>query len=70
MVLFGCFAPLPQSPAFREIEQAHIDVHKHGISAARKYNDHDLDGALGEIDIVETTSQVVLEKLRILHSGA
>ncbi|MFA7276566.1 MAG: methyl-accepting chemotaxis protein [Pseudobdellovibrionaceae bacterium] len=62
--------PYRNLPAFREIEQAHIDVHKHGISAARKYNDHDLDGALGEIDIVETSSQAVLEKLRILHSGA
>lgn len=50
-------------PVFKDIEASHIAVHKHGIAAVEKYNRHDLDGALTEIDQVEIASVEVLDKL-------
>ncbi|MDD3021028.1 MAG: methyl-accepting chemotaxis protein [Alphaproteobacteria bacterium] len=50
-------------PAFREIEAAHINVHKHGILAAQKYSQSDLESALKEIDLVEEASKQVLSYL-------
>ena len=55
-------------PAFNDLEAVHIEVHKHGIDAARRYNDHDVDGALKEIDVVETASTKVLELLMQMKS--
>ena len=51
------------NPSFREIEAYHIDVHKHGIEAARKYKNNDLAGALHEIEQVGKASTHVLEHL-------
>jgi methyl-accepting chemotaxis protein len=51
------------NPAFRNIEAYHIDVHKHGIEAARKYKNNDLAGALQEIEQVGKASVHVLEHL-------
>lgn len=50
-------------PSFKKLEAAHIEVHKHGIQAAQKYNNNDVDGALKEIDVVETSSVDVLNLL-------
>ncbi|MEG3617310.1 methyl-accepting chemotaxis protein [Magnetovibrio sp. PR-2] len=50
-------------PAFKALEEPHAQVHIHGIEAARRYADHDLEGALAEIELVEKPS---LEVLRIL----
>lgn len=59
--------PYRANPAFRDIEPYHIDVHKHGIEAARKYRNNDLAGALQEIEQVGKASIHVLgylDKLR------
>ncbi|MDY0030181.1 MAG: methyl-accepting chemotaxis protein [Pseudobdellovibrionaceae bacterium] len=49
--------------SFKDLEAAHIEVHKHGIQAAQKYNNNDVDGALKEIDVVEKSSIEVLTLL-------
>lgn len=52
--------------AFKDIEAFHIEVHKHGIEAAKKYNQSDISGALKEIDLVEKSSEKVLEYLNLI----
>lgn len=56
------------NPAFHELERHHIEVHKHGIEAARRYNHHDLAGALQEIGQVSKASLHVLAYLDKLRS--
>ncbi|MCW8915531.1 MAG: methyl-accepting chemotaxis protein [Magnetovibrio sp.] len=50
-------------PAFAALERPHSLVHDHGIEAARKYQNHDLEGALAEIDLVDEPSKEVLRLL-------
>ncbi|WP_419797128.1 MAG: methyl-accepting chemotaxis protein [Terasakiella sp.] len=53
-------------PSFQEMEVPHIEVHAHGIEAARKYKLGDLDGALEEIKGVQQASEKVLFHLNEL----
>lgn len=50
-------------PAFKALEVPHSKVHDHGIEAARKYHNNDLEGALAEIALVEEPSKEVLRLL-------
>ena len=56
-------SPYKNLQAFKDIEKHHIEVHKHGIEAARKYTAHDLDGALEEIEQADKSSVDVLRYL-------
>ena len=56
-------ATILNHPAFKALEEPHAKVHKHGIEAARKYANHDLEGALAEIELVEEPSREVLRLL-------
>lgn len=58
--------PYRHLDSFKDMEAAHINVHKHGIDAVDRFNMHDLDGALKEIDIVDTESKAVLSNLSLL----
>jgi len=50
-------------PAFRALPGPHAQVHSHGIEAARKFQNHDLEGALEQIALVEAPSHEVLRLL-------
>ena len=50
-------------PAFKALETPHAKVHSHGIEAARKFQNHDLEGALAEIAQVDEPSKEVLRLL-------
>lgn len=58
--------PYRHLQSFKDMEAAHINVHKHGIDAVDRFNTHDLDGALKEIDIVDAESKAVLSNLSLL----
>lgn len=49
--------------AYKTLLEPHQKVHKHGISAAEKYKNHDLQGALIEISEVEKASVDVIRLL-------
>ncbi|GGF60687.1 methyl-accepting chemotaxis protein [Terasakiella brassicae] len=53
-------------PSFAEMEAPHMEVHAHGIEAARKYAQGDLEGALEEIGAVQQASEKVLFHLNEL----
>ena len=53
-------------PAFRALAVPHERVHKHGIAAAQRYNNRDLDGAMEEIGHVQMASVEVLRLLKDL----
>lgn len=50
-------------PALAALTAPHAKVHTHGIEAARKFQNHDLAGALSEIALVEEPSKEVLRLL-------
>lgn len=50
-------------PAFKALQKPHAEVHTHGIEAARRFQNNDLEGALHEIELVEAPS---LEVIRLL----
>jgi methyl-accepting chemotaxis protein len=52
--------------AFNDIEDPHILVHKHGIEAARLYNEGQLDHALEEVKKVQDASKDVIHYLNEL----
>ena len=54
---------LKNHPALHALNEPHAKVHAHGIEAARKFQNHDLEGALQEIELVEEPSQEVLRLL-------
>lgn len=56
-------SPYKNMQAFKDIEKAHIEVHKHGIEAARRYVAQNLDGALEEIELADKASVGVLRCL-------
>lgn len=56
-------------PAYSALLDPHKKVHFHGIEAAKKYNCGDLEGALKEIQHVETASQDVIRYLDELIKG-
>ncbi|SCA55776.1 putative Methyl-accepting chemotaxis protein [Candidatus Terasakiella magnetica] len=56
--------------AFKDIEDPHILVHKHGIEAARKYKRGDVEGALAEISQVQRASVHVIHHLNELTRPA
>ena len=56
---------IAQSPSYAALMDPHKAVHHHGIEAARLYNDHDLNGAITEVQKVEEAS---IEVLRVLDS--
>lgn len=62
--------PYRHLQSFKEMEEAHINVHKHGIDAVDRFNAHDLDGALTQIDIVDEESKAVLSNLSQLSGTA
>ena len=53
-------------PAFSALEPPHRDVHSHGITAARKYQSGDFDGALAEVRLVADASIGVIRGLDAL----
>tara|TARA_B100000965_G_scaffold206778_1_gene172677 strand:+ start:989 stop:2386 length:1398 start_codon:yes stop_codon:yes gene_type:complete len=50
-------------PAYAALLEPHRAVHAHGIEAARKYQAGDLDGAMGEIQMVAESSKDVVRLL-------
>ena len=60
---------IQNNPAFVAIKEPHRAVHQHGIEAARRYNNGDLDGALSEIEQVSLYSKDVLRLLDELLSS-
>lgn len=50
-------------PAMKALPGPHAKVHAHGIEAARKFQNHDLEGALAEIAQVDEPSREVLRLL-------
>ncbi|MBL4616027.1 MAG: CZB domain-containing protein [Magnetovibrio sp.] len=50
-------------PALAALAGPHAKVHTHGIEAARKFQNQDLEGALAEIALVEAPSNEVLRLL-------
>jgi len=55
-------------PALKALSKPHALVHSHGIEAARKFIEHDLEGALAEIALVEEPSKEVLRLLDELQN--
>jgi len=55
-------------PALKALSKPHALVHSHGIEAARKFTEHDLEGALAEIALVEEPSKEVLRLLDELQN--
>ncbi len=60
---------IKSNTAYENLIEPHKKVHKHGIEAAKKYNAHDLNGALEEIQKVETSSVEVIKLLDELLSS-
>ncbi|OEJ66856.1 methyl-accepting chemotaxis protein [Magnetovibrio blakemorei] len=54
---------LKNHPAMKALSTPHALVHKHGIEAARKFQNEDLDGAIAEIYLVQEPSAEVLRLL-------
>ena len=54
---------LKSDDSYTDLEPPHALVHKHGIEAARKYNEGDLAGALEEVQAVEQASVDVIRFL-------
>jgi hypothetical protein len=62
-----CYSRLP---GYREIEPAHVGVHKCGLAALDRFGQDDLPGALAQIGQMETASLTVLRELdRMAASG-
>lgn len=57
---------LKDHPAMKALSAPHALVHKHGIEAARKFQQQDLDGAIAQIAMVQTPSAEVLRLLDVL----
>ena len=55
-----CFSRLP---GYRDIEPPHIEVHKHGVEAVRRFYAGDVGGGLDETLAMERASHVVLANL-------
>lgn len=55
-----------EHPAFQNLLKPHEDVHHHGIEAARKYKDKDIDGAIEEVKKVAESSEEVIRLLQEL----
>jgi len=55
-----CFSRLP---GYREVEDPHLQVHRHGVEAVRMVKACELDKALAEIERMETASMKVLDHL-------
>lgn len=55
---------------FRSLEEPHRQVHAHGIEAARRFADGDVEGALKEVDEVAKWSRDVMDLLSALSSPA
>lgn len=58
---------LRHNRSFKELLEPHRLVHTHGIYAVSRYNSGDLDGALQELDKVESASEEVLRLLQQLE---
>jgi hypothetical protein len=56
----SCYAKLP---GYREIEPAHVGVHRCGIAALERFGNDDYEGALAQIGQMETASLTVLREL-------
>jgi len=52
--------------AFKQIEQPHASVHRHGISAMKSHANGDLDSAVCELEQMEKASFEVVDKLGAL----
>jgi len=52
-----------QHSAFKQIEQPHAAVHRHGIKAMQAHADGDLDSAVQELEKMERASFEVVDKL-------
>ena len=50
-------------PGYREIEPAHIEVHRNAVEAIRQYYDGEMDKALASTLAMEQASFKVLEEL-------
>ena len=62
-----CFSRLP---GYREVEDPHVQVHRHGVEAVRMVKAGELERALAEIECMEAASLKVLDNLeRIAASG-
>lgn len=55
-----CFSKLS---GYREVEPAHIEFHKHGVEAVRRFYEGDVEGGLGEAMVMERSSHTVLAQL-------
>ncbi len=63
----ACFSKLP---AYRELENPHMLVHKHGVEAVRFYREGELETAVKALDKMEAASMDVLKCLeQMAHSG-
>jgi methyl-accepting chemotaxis protein len=63
-------APCQHHKAFGELEDPHKEVHAHGIQAVRLFNNGDVQGALDEIQKVETYSKDVIRLLDELTASS
>ena len=62
-----CFSQLP---GYRELESAHVEFHKRGIEAVRRFHDGDMAGGLDQAQYLEASSQKVLAELeRMARAG-
>lgn len=61
---------LRHNRAFKDLMEPHRLVHTHGIRAVSRYNSGDMEGALQELDQVETASGEVLRLLQQLEREA
>ncbi|HNS44869.1 MAG TPA: methyl-accepting chemotaxis protein [Alphaproteobacteria bacterium] len=60
-------SPLGRTDTFKQLEEPHALVHKHGKAAVRLFNEGDVEGAVAEIGKVDAASkdvQRLLEELR------
>ncbi|MCB1651322.1 MAG: CZB domain-containing protein [Alphaproteobacteria bacterium] len=53
-------------PAYAKLEEPHQKVHYHGIEAAKKYRDKDLQGAIAQVKLAEEASVDVIKYLNEL----
>ncbi|MTI08539.1 hypothetical protein E1160_01950 [Rhodospirillaceae bacterium RKSG073] len=52
-----------KSPDFAKLEAPHVEVHKWGIEAVKRYNNSDVAGALEAVEKVEEASKDVIRLL-------
>ncbi len=63
----ACYSRLP---GYREMENPHMLVHKHGVEAIRLYREGQRDAAVKAVEKMESASMEVLKSLeRMAHTG-